>query len=232
MPGRLPHRLAAFCCIGVIAACSLITQSGDREEPALIRFAGEDAKITMPDTVTPGQEFVVKIATWGGGCTRTVSRTVIDGTTIRPYNRTRNGNGVCTADLITIEHQVVAKFDSVGDYSFRIVGANNGYETNSKTVEWVRSSPTVKVRKIPGVFIVPTSAAMRAGQQTEFTATAIPAVSNPRWIWTSSHPVNVSVDSNGVARALLGPRSGIAVCAELVGNSTMRGCVSVLVVPP
>lgn len=230
MSERPNHRIALFVCSGVVIGCSLVTGSEYREEPALIRYYSEDARITMPDTVTPGQEFVVKIATWGGGCTRSVSRTVVDGTTIRLYNRTRKAN-VCTADLITIEHQAIMKFDSVSDQVVRFIGTNRGQETNSKTVEWVRDR-IVRVRKIPGVLVVPTSAAMAVGQSTQFTATAIPAVSNPRWIWTSSHPTNVSVDSTGFARALVGPRSGMSVCAELVGDATMRDCSSVLIVPP
>jgi len=221
--------------VGVLAAaCSVITGSDQGEEPALIRYYSQDAKITMPDTVNPGQEFVVKIATFGGGCTRSVSRTVVDrtlGTSLYLYNRTNRSTGVCTADLITIEHEAVLKFDAVSDQVIRFFGTNRGAETNGKTVEWV-GERIVKVRKIPGVLVVPTSTAMAVGQSTQFTATALPAVTNPRWTWTSSDPVAVPVDSTGFARARQGPRSGLTVCAALVSDPAMSGCASVVIVPP
>lgn len=227
------HRaLATTALVGVLAAaCSAITGSDGGEEPALIRYYSQDAKITMPDTVNPGQQFVVKIASFGGGCTRSVSRTVVDRTLIRLYNRTTRSSGVCTADLITIEHEAVLKFDAVSDQVIRFFGTNRGAETNGKTVEWVRERH-VTVRKIPGVLIVPTSTAMAVGQSTRFTATALPAVTNPRWTWTSSDPVAVPVDSTGFARALQGPRTGVTVCAALVSDPAMSGCASVVIVPP
>jgi uncharacterized protein YjdB len=113
----------------------------------------------------------------------------------------------------------------------RFFGTNRGAETNGKTVEWVRER-LVMVLKIPGVLIVPTSTAMAVGQSTQFTATALPAVTNPRWTWTSSDPVAVPVDSTGFARAVQGPRTGVTVCAALVSNPAMSGCASVVIVPP
>ena len=230
------HRtLAARALVGVLAAaCSVITGSDQGEEPALIRYYGQDAKITLPDTVNPGQEFVVKIATIGGGCTRSVSRTVVDrtlGTSLYLYNRTNRSTSVCTADLIMIDHEAVLKFDAVSDQVIRIFGTNSGAETNGKTVAWV-GERIVKVRKIPGVLIVPGSTAMAVGQSTRFTATALPAVPNPRWTWTSSDPVAVPVDSTGFARALQGPRTGVTVCAALVSDPAMSGCASIVIVPP
>jgi hypothetical protein len=44
---------------------------------------------------------------------------------------------VCTANLVLIEHRVTVRFNTPGSNTVRIIGANRGFETNDKTVEWV-----------------------------------------------------------------------------------------------
>jgi hypothetical protein len=102
-----------------LGACELLPGVGTIDEPALIIFYEDTTRVVVPDTVTRGVPFTVSFMTFGGGCTREVARTDVrrDGNLleIRPYNRRQKADGgVCTADLLFLEHRVAEQFDQAG----------------------------------------------------------------------------------------------------------------------
>src|SRR5688572_9870406 len=86
-------------------------------EPALIIFHGDTATITAPASAAVGSVFNVSVRTFGGGCTRRISRTIgnVTGTLIEisPFNETRRASA-CTDDLLFITHTVTVNVDQPG----------------------------------------------------------------------------------------------------------------------
>jgi hypothetical protein len=120
--------------LAATAACDAITGAEFRTEPALIIFYRDTAAITAPDTVARGEDFSVRIRTFGGGCTRETVRADVSVTgslaELKPFNRTRNAN-VCTADLLNIEHSVRVRFDIAGRALLRVIGEQRGASTGA-----------------------------------------------------------------------------------------------------
>ncbi len=93
-------------------------------------ISGRDtSRIIAPDTVTRGIPFDVSFVTFGGGCTRSAVRT--DLTTkgsdaeIRPYDRTVR-SGVCTSDLLFLQHVTQVRFDAPGTAVLHVIGQQYG----------------------------------------------------------------------------------------------------------
>lgn len=78
------------------------------------------------------------------------------------------------------------------------------------------------------VKIVPFAAVMRAGDTIRFAATATPAPATAaQWIWSSSVPTQVAVDSTGLARATATYPVG-TICATLKSDVTAKGCADLV----
>lgn len=126
--------LLAAMAFSATAACGAITGDEFRTEPALIIFYRDTAAIAAPDTVARGDDFVVRVRTFGGGCTREVVRVDVSATgslaEIKPFNRTRNAS-VCTADLLYLEHDVRVRFDVAGRAVLRVIGEQTGPSTGA-----------------------------------------------------------------------------------------------------
>ena len=77
-------------------------------EPAVIIHAGDTSEVTVPESVTRGNPFEVRIRTFGGACTRETGRTHVverEGEIIiLPYNKRSTGSGVCNADIKILTH--------------------------------------------------------------------------------------------------------------------------------
>jgi hypothetical protein len=147
MPYRRTARLAALVAAlapALLAACSSATAGGGRDEPALIRFGEQTARVDVPEAVAVGAVVPVTVVTFGGGCVRDAARAQVapapqsngGEVAVRLFNR-NTGADVCTDDLRYIEHRVAVPAAVAGPLVLRIEGANRGAETGWQTVPWV-----------------------------------------------------------------------------------------------
>lgn len=91
-----------------------------------------------------------------------------------------------------------------------------------------KSSTPTSATTVYVVTVVPPNVVMRAaGDAVQLNVSVDPAVTGAQWTWTSSDAAKVSVDANGLARAVTMPEAGIALCATLKTDATVRGCASV-----
>jgi hypothetical protein len=80
------------------------------------------------------------------------------------------------------------------------------------------------------VVVAPSSVSLAPGQTVRFTAMATAEIVQPEgWKWSSSDSLRVTVDSTGLARAII-PVPGVAICATVKANPNKKGCAQ-LVVP-
>lgn len=132
--GRPLSVVLASVALAATTACEAIIGAEFRTEPALIIFYRDTAAITAPDTVARGEDFTVRIRTFGGGCTRETVRVDLAVTEslaeIKPFNRTRNANA-CTADLLILEHSLRMRFDVAGRAVLRVIGEQRGASTGA-----------------------------------------------------------------------------------------------------
>jgi hypothetical protein len=150
----MSHRHAASLVALLLAACSSAAGPDARDEPALIRFGGQTARVTAPAVAAAGSNVALTVETFGGGCTRETARAEVvpastaaggsDFALARLFNRT-TGARACTDDLAFLEHRVVVPAGGPGALVIRISGANRGAETDWNTVPWVLTH-TVTVR--------------------------------------------------------------------------------------
>lgn len=78
------------------------------------------------------------------------------------------------------------------------------------------------------VTVAPPNVVMRAvGDAVQLNVSVDPAVTGAQWTWSSSDATTVSVDANGLARAVKSPVAGISLCATLKTDATVRGCATV-----
>ncbi|GLC25915.1 hypothetical protein [Roseisolibacter agri] len=150
-PRYTAARVTFVACV-TLAGCSSLTDPGPHDEPALLRYAEQTARITAPDTVALGAGVTLSVATFGGGCTREAARAEVSpvpqtnggSVVVRLFNR-NNGARICSSDGLTIEHRVTVPATARGHLIIRVEGANQGMETNWNVVPWVLTR-TVVVR--------------------------------------------------------------------------------------
>ena len=117
-----------------------VAVTGARTEPALVRFAEQDAAIAMPDTVAAGATFTLVATTFGGGCVREVRAPTVraaDTLAVVALFHHHTGAEACTDDLKFLEHRVALRAGARGRMVVQIQGANRGRETAWTTVPWV-----------------------------------------------------------------------------------------------
>jgi hypothetical protein len=101
----------------------------------IIDYNGQSQNvITAPNSVKPGKEFEVKIATQSGGCEREGDTSVVlmqNGASITLYDfTTATQPGVaCAMILKTFTHTVTLKFDQPGEMLLRVWGRAIGADT-------------------------------------------------------------------------------------------------------
>ena len=110
-----------------VSGCAGVTEPSGVAEPALLRSYDETRPIVVPDSVTRGVPFEVRVPTFAGGCTRSIARTdvTISGAVIeiRPLNRTVSvPGGGCTRDLLILEHRATMTVRTSGALLVRILG--------------------------------------------------------------------------------------------------------------
>ena len=127
--------IVLFSTLAFMGACSALDMRPDEEDsPALIIFYSDTTLITVADTVSSGATFLVKLDTYGGGCTRNTVRTDVSVTgrvvELRPYNRTRGfpGQG-CTSDLMLLRHEPGVRVNTPGPLTIRVIGQQRGSTT-------------------------------------------------------------------------------------------------------
>lgn len=148
---RTAARIPILAC-AALGACGSPTEPGAHDEPALLRFAEQTARMSAPDTVALGAEVPLSVSTFGGGCTREAARAEVSpvpqtnggSVVVRLFNR-NTGARICSSDGLTIEHRVTVPATARGHLIVRVEGANQGMETNWNVVPWVLTR-TVYVR--------------------------------------------------------------------------------------
>lgn len=121
--------LLAFACLSAGCTPSSVVDANTYEQPGLLAFYNDTSSIIAPETVQRGVAFIVEFRTFGGGCTRSVSRTHV-GTfglvsLIQPFNRTTRADG-CTRDLLVLRHVARVRIDEVGTATIRVIGEQRG----------------------------------------------------------------------------------------------------------
>ena len=110
--------------VAPLVGCSLLSDD-TVEEPAVIIFPPDTARVVAPDTVTRDVPFTAEVTTFGGGCTREVARTTVRTTAgvteIAPFNR-RHTDGDCLADIRFLTHRAEVRLRDPGAQILRIVG--------------------------------------------------------------------------------------------------------------
>lgn len=97
------------------------------------------ARITVPDTVLAGQEFIVEVTTWGvNGCWYSDHTDVsVEGNraVVEAYDAYEDG-GVCSMAVVALHHEATVQFDQVGTSTVEIRGRKVvGGDVESATVE-------------------------------------------------------------------------------------------------
>jgi len=121
--------------LGILAVLSyggwadLDAQAADTVPARLIDARGDTAAIIVPDTVSRGQEFTVKVTAFAGGCISEPggSRVRIHGLVadLTPLHVRRLEGNVCTSDELLLRQTISLRFDRAGLGRIRFHGAAN-----------------------------------------------------------------------------------------------------------
>lgn len=123
--------------------------------PGIIEFGAESRGdvLTVPATAVVGQDFDVRIVTFGGGCEREGASHVVvskEGANIVVYDITAaTGPGVACAPILKrLAHTVTLRFETAGRARIRVWGRRLGADTpdfgSPAVIEravWVRTHP-------------------------------------------------------------------------------------------
>jgi hypothetical protein len=120
------------------AADALLEHSVAQEAlvPGIIQFGEEDARgvLEAPATIGVGEEFKIKIVTFGGGCEREGHASVIVsaiGANVMVYDLTAatRPDVICPAVLKRMTHVITLRFEKPGNALIRVWGRRIGAET-------------------------------------------------------------------------------------------------------
>lgn len=105
-------------------------------------------QIAVPDSVALGEDFKVKITTYGGGCLEKgdseVERSGLE-VSIRPYDLDTSGPEYpCTADRALYTHTVELRFAEAGEAQLHLFGLKKDWDNPQGTLITVMR--TVEVR--------------------------------------------------------------------------------------
>lgn len=98
-------------------ACSLsLGPDFPQRVPGVISFYDQEVVVEVPDVVTAGEDFQVRIRTYGGGCiTQGSVETSVVGmrADVAPYD-IESGADVCTEELRMFDHVATLNFEQAG----------------------------------------------------------------------------------------------------------------------
>lgn len=116
----------------IIALLALSSRCGPTEpvaperQPGTLEYYGDSVRVHVPDTVTAGAAFEVRVTTYGGGCMQKGETDVyVRGRTaeIRPYDYEPTDSGqTCPAILVLYNHTATVTFAEPGEATVRIHG--------------------------------------------------------------------------------------------------------------
>ena len=121
-----------------LAATALGIQPPTAEEalvPGIIESGGRTKDVlSAPTDVRVGEEFEIKITTFGGGCEREGPTSVVisaAGATVMVYDITSatHPGVVCIAVVKRLPHSVILRFDKPGEATIRVWGRRIGADT-------------------------------------------------------------------------------------------------------
>lgn len=122
MPARI---IGVFTCLTLIG-CTNATDIDHERRPGQLRFFEFQENLTVPDTVDRASPFVVKVATYGGGCTSkgdTPVSTAAGVITVAPYDIFVTGKGFSCPDIIqSFEHTASVSLAAPGVVTIRVRG--------------------------------------------------------------------------------------------------------------
>ena len=112
--------------LALSSRCGPTEPEGLERQPGTLEFYGDSARIHVPDSVTAGTAFEVRVTTYGGGCMQKGETDVyVRGriAEIRPYDYEPTGRGrVCPDILVLYNHTVLLTFSEPGEGIIRIYG--------------------------------------------------------------------------------------------------------------
>lgn len=123
-------RLIPLLAVLGTGGCDSILGGGERElrRVGIIEFHNEPVTVTVPETVTAGVPFQVRVLTYGVGCYTMGGTNVVEvtgGVQILPYDFLRvNGDDPCPQTLQTFDHTAEVTLGSPGTYTVTFQGAS------------------------------------------------------------------------------------------------------------
>lgn len=128
-------RIAFLFALVLVAACDT---AGESEKSVIelgrLEFYNDPVIVEIPLAVMKGQQFQVRVETYGGGCIEYEDTEVLvasDGVDVFPYDRRKiPESGLCSLELTRIVHEANVIFDQVGPGTIRIHGrrVNSHYD--------------------------------------------------------------------------------------------------------
>lgn len=123
---RLLLSTLVIALLALSSRCGPTEAEGPERQPGTLEFYGDSARIQVPDSVTAGAAFEVRVTTYGGGCVRKGETDVyIRGSTaeIRPYDYESTGRGIVCPDILVLyNHTAIVTIAEPGEATIRIHG--------------------------------------------------------------------------------------------------------------
>jgi len=150
---RLEHHLATLrppppCSLVAVEVVGPPPEKAVSRVPARIN-ANDTTRVIVPDTVQRGQEFLVTVPTFGGGCIREVADSEVSVHGLRAritFYHIRRQHAVCFSDLMEFQQKVRLRFDKSGLATIEVRGVTNGLDFGDAKPQWAVLRRHVVVR--------------------------------------------------------------------------------------
>lgn len=130
MPIVLRFRSAVLLLL-LLSGCGSLFDPSDRvryeRRPGTLAFYSDPVQVTVPDSVSAGNRFSVRVTTYGGGCSKQGPTDVKTNgllAVVRPfdYDVAANSNVICPSILTFYKREAVVTFARPGAATVRIYG--------------------------------------------------------------------------------------------------------------
>lgn len=116
-----------FFLVVALQGCAWPTGVGEERRVATISYYGDPVRIELPTTVSRGENFTVRVTTYGGGCIRKGNMVVelaASAAELTTYDHevSHTMGGVCTDDLRLYEHTATMRFHNPGTARITVHG--------------------------------------------------------------------------------------------------------------